>query len=914
MTEDGDAAGVLAEHLCGRALYGWQKRLLLGYFQAGLIPDAVDIPTGLGKTTVMTLWLAALAQGARLPRRLVYVVDRRAVVDQATTEADALARAIGDGTAGDLLIAGAREQLRLLAGQTLPVSTLRGQHLDNRLWMADPSSPAIIVGTVDMIGSRLLFSGYGVSPRMRPVHAGLLGVDALVVIDEAHLVPPFEALVRSIERMRQEKQAPGLPPMRAMSLSATGRTLTDNVFRLGDPDWQEPRVKARLDAPKHLRLLQEAAPKELAAALAGRAWDLAQPSAAVLVFCNSRKVAAETASILTRRWKDSYSKEPPLIELLVGERRVFERTRLDQSPAFNRFRPRANSGSQPVGPDRPAFLVATSAGEVGVDLDADHMVCDLVAWERMVQRLGRVNRRTDPAPRAVIEVIPAALDVDKDEAEDKAAAERLSVLRAPFESQLWPAGPDGARDASPGALYRLKHDPEMTVLTAAAETPEPLRPGLTPALVDAWAMTSLLEHSGRPDVAPWLRGWVDDDPQSRIVWRREFPLRANKQDDRAEIERARRRDLEAFFEAAPPHMGEMLEAPTYRAVEILRKRADAMAKASRDDADSTSRTVAVALSLAGTVESTFTVDGLRKVNPKSLFRSLAGRTVVVDARLGGLDQNGLLDVKSDLEPQTLDQDFPAWLAGLGEPAKPSMVGFRVRRVAASEQPEAHWRIQFRWPVDPDAESPDRAELRVEVWRGGQPAHGDSAISRVEQKLTSHCEEVVQVADRICAAMPIDPELRQAVAHAARAHDLGKGREQWQRAMNAPKDGTVYAKTRGGGMPRLLVVDGETYRHEFGSTCDADSSPVLSAQPPETRDLILHLIASHHGLARPVIAPLDPARPPSACRETAQEIARRFLRLHQRWGPWELAWWESLLRAADWQASSGLDAGGSKGAN
>ena len=41
----------------------------------------------------------------------------------------------------------------------------------------------------------------------------------------------------------------------------------------------------------------------------------------------------------------------------------------------------------------PVFLVATSAGEVGVDLDADHMVCDLVAWERMVQRLGRVNRR-----------------------------------------------------------------------------------------------------------------------------------------------------------------------------------------------------------------------------------------------------------------------------------------------------------------------------------------------------------------------------------------------------------------------------------------------------------------------------------------------------------------------------------------
>jgi CRISPR-associated endonuclease/helicase Cas3 len=44
----------------------------------------------------------------------------------------------------------------------------------------------------------------------------------------------------------------------------------------------------------------------------------------------------------------------------------------------------------PVEATAPAFLIATSAGEVGIDLDADHVVCDLVEWERMVQRLGRV--------------------------------------------------------------------------------------------------------------------------------------------------------------------------------------------------------------------------------------------------------------------------------------------------------------------------------------------------------------------------------------------------------------------------------------------------------------------------------------------------------------------------------------------
>jgi CRISPR-associated endonuclease/helicase Cas3 len=57
----------------------------------GDIPDALDIPTGLGKTAVIAIWLAARVSGASLPRRLVYVVDRRAVVDQATTEAIAVA-------------------------------------------------------------------------------------------------------------------------------------------------------------------------------------------------------------------------------------------------------------------------------------------------------------------------------------------------------------------------------------------------------------------------------------------------------------------------------------------------------------------------------------------------------------------------------------------------------------------------------------------------------------------------------------------------------------------------------------------------------------------------------------------------------------------------------------------------------
>ena len=111
----------------------------------------------------MAIWYLARKLNTSLPRRLVYAVDRRAVVDQATTEAENIKKNSID--------------------ETLCISTLRGQYVDNRRWLANPSATAIIVGTVDMIGSRLLFEGYGVSRNMRPYHAGLLGTDTLLVLD-----------------------------------------------------------------------------------------------------------------------------------------------------------------------------------------------------------------------------------------------------------------------------------------------------------------------------------------------------------------------------------------------------------------------------------------------------------------------------------------------------------------------------------------------------------------------------------------------------------------------------------------------------------------------------------------------------------------------------------------------------------
>jgi CRISPR-associated endonuclease/helicase Cas3 len=150
-----------------------------------------------------------VSRGANVPRRLVYVVNRRTVVDQTTNEAI------------KLQVNAAKIGINHLA-----ISTLRGQFADNQKWSVDPSVPAIICGTVDMIGSRLLFSGYRIGFKGRPLHAGFLGQDALLVHDGAHLEPAFQKLIEAIQC--EQDRCKEFARFQVMELTATTRTTRDN--------------------------------------------------------------------------------------------------------------------------------------------------------------------------------------------------------------------------------------------------------------------------------------------------------------------------------------------------------------------------------------------------------------------------------------------------------------------------------------------------------------------------------------------------------------------------------------------------------------------------------------------------------------------------------------------------------------
>lgn len=990
-----------------QAPFPWQVELLRR-FRDGDVVSSLDIPTGLGKTAVMAVWLVARALGAPLPCRLVYVVDRRAVVDQGTEVAEAL-RAWVEREPG---VAGALG----LEGRPLPISTLRGQHVDNRAWLEDPSSPAIVVGTVDMVGSRLLFSGYGVSSKMRPYHAGLLGADTLVVLDEAHLVPAFEDLLRQVERGADSfgPKEPSLrtlvPPFRLLSLSATGRQADATTLTLSDDDRGHPIVKKRLSAKKSLSIVDlanvaeaTAAPHDsknaddadeatkknkgpkLAGVLAKQAWEVTtQGSAQVrcLVFCNARQDATAVAAELRTLAKSATAPEPP-IELFVGGRRVRERTQARDALARLGF-----LAGTAVNLERSAFLIATSAGEVGVDLDADHMVCDLVAWERMVQRLGRVNRRGDGDAKVVVVVDsePAPSDgttkaIEKKDASNAAKGQldeltnKLRVLqgeKAPVPKGQKKSADDKAaeekrkhaekelknsisacqkrikafKDAdakvvarheaaaaqhralrallaavgdwgslSPDALLTLRNRQDLADALRAATTVDPLRPELTRALVDAWSMTSLDEHPGRPEVDPWLRGFRPNDrPQTTVVWRRHLPVRIDGTFDARAAKR--------FFEAAPPHTSEQLETETDLVLDWLIERADALRGASDEEAVlNSTHVVAIALGARGEVRGSRTLEQLAAAKSKGreeskeakkdreqgvneLEKILVGATLVIDARLRGLT-GGLLDEKTDATAEASDDGSTIWLAR-PDAADVPVTGFRIRALGASEEDESAWRttpgtgwVRRHLFVTNAVDGEPSAALVIDGWAGDAATEEERAEADRPQQLDEHQCWAEDCARQIAQRLGLDKTRTDLLALAARLHDEGKRASQWQNAFKAPRDGRPYAKTKG--PIDFDLLDG--YRHELGSLPYVEAHDAFKALRPDDQDFVLHLIAAHHGFARPVIGIRGcEDAPPSIVEERARAVALRFARLSRRWGPWGLAWWEALLRSADQTAS------------
>jgi len=840
--------------LTGNSPFPWQRKLY-ERFLAGDFP-ACQLPTGMGKTSVIPIWLLALLEAPTvIPRRLVYVVNRRTVVDQATDDVQKIRKALMEDSE---LKAQCRTLFRHDWEEPLAISTLRGQFADNRAWSADPSRPAIVVGTVDMIGSRLLFQGYRLGWKVRALHASFLGQDTLLVHDEAHLEHPFQELLNTI--VKEQNRCGDIRPLRVMELSATPRH-SDNIFKLQPEDRQNPTVKQRLASRKGMAL-HEVAANKVTETIAQMALSHKESGQAILIFVNGVEDVLKIRTILV--------KAKCTCGLLTGTTRGKERDELPRTPLFVRFLKESDRPPEISLAEGTVYLICTSAGEVGVNISGSHLVCDLRTLDNMTQRFGRVNRFGEED--ATIDVVHPGQWKGTGE-NDERLAKTLDVL-----SSL-PKRSDDRHDVSPDALDQIPQADREKAFSAP-----PIVVDATDFLFDTWSLTTIAHQlPGRPDVEVYLHGKAEwEPPHTEVAWRDDVDIYASI---KAQLTDTPEMLLEDF--PLKPH-------------ELLRDRSDRVFKAIATIAERHSEHPAWLVDDDGTVNEL----SLRELADKNKQDRIQGKTIILSPNVGGLSEGMLdgssliaADVASDWftdESRQKRQRIRIW------DDNPQLRDFSngmrlVRTIILEGNADGE---------DSEEETSERRWLWFE-----RPQFGDSDGSKSASMpvlLEDHTQDVLRFLSEFIPTLHFGPDLVNALEFSALHHDKGKGRLLWQRSIgnnNASSTSRFLAKS--GGAMRSISV-GTKYRHEFGSLIDIEDDPEFQALDSHMKDLIFHLIAAHHGRGRPHFPEdeiYDPKPKGRDLSSIAFEAARRFARLQRIYGRWGLAYLESILRAADWAASA-----------
>ena len=915
-------------HLTGNPPFPWQRRLYEKWV-SGNFPKSCDLPTGAGKTSVVALWLIALAENPEeIPKRLVYVVNRRTVVDQTTDEVERIAEKLAKADHRELSDLYAK--LSHLYAIDFPerevplaISTLRGQRADNRAWSADPCRPAVIIGTVDMIGSRLLFGGYRIF-KLRPLHAGFLGQDALLIHDEAHLEPAFQTLAESIVKQQKEdsQNADAACQLNLVSLTATPRNDAEESFHLESDDNNHPILSKRLHASKNLRLQTPDDPKQkLPEKIVEIAWKHQDCGKPILIYAcqvkDVEKIFEDLKSKLSKGLKNEQKTEAEKRVLsLTGTMRGLERDKLTEDPIFQRFlkKGRTNGRISSAENNQMAFpelssatesevdksqsnseetvyLVCTSAGEVGIDLSAKHLVCDLSSLESMAQRFGRVNRFGDPGPlpedqQTRIDVVhPAEMEEGKSDY-NSALKKTLNILKSLKKKQQHP---ENLYDANPHSLRETLRKISAEERQAAF-SPKPEILPTSDILFDAWTMTSIKgELPGRPPLAPYLHGISEGDPpQTAVAWREEVESITG--------------DL---LQEHPPE--DLLEDFPLKPHELLIDRSDRVFKHLQKIAERHPDEPVWLIDEQNHVEFLSEQGEPLKMIDLTKKERIQYKTVLLSPEVRGLSPKGLLmsekPEKNDLTP--LDVSCQ-WLDEKGKPRRKRFRG------SSEDKPEG-WRLVRKInlsqaeedEVETDEEPSDR-----NIWFWYESTWGGDGegytSAKEEVSLEKHTNDVAEIAEAFAKQLNLSDKIAGALKLAARWHDLGKNREHWQRSIGNPNPQNCLAKSG----PKMSPMRLGTYRHEFGSLIDAEKEPEFADLSPEAKDLTLHLIAAHHGRARPHFPQkevFDPDNSLSKAEKIADETPLRFERLQRRYGRWGLAYLESLLRAADYAASAGLTA-------
>jgi CRISPR-associated endonuclease/helicase Cas3 len=562
-----------------RRPFAWQKRLAAQVCREGW-PDYIKLPTSSGKTTVIDIAVFSLAYQAAnadilndvrpTPRRIFFVVDRRIVVNEAYQQARRLAeklRAVAlpnqdEDLSESATLRRVATQLQKLASDStappLDCFELRGGIFRNDTWVRSLLQPTILTTTVDQIGSRLLFRGYGVSDRNLPIHAALTANDSLIILDEAHCSQPFSQTIERVQRYRSSAWSGEQisTPFAFVQMTATppSELKGKQVFTLSETDYEADRALAERHGcvkPTSLHIATGAKGSKLAHVMAKQ---LCEKANALASEGNCKKVAVIVNRVhIARECFDQLSaKHPGRVDLMIGAMRPIDRDSLTEKLQSHFGSRLSNGDEQP----EPRFVVSTQCIEVGADFDFDGMVSQCASLDALRQRFGRLNRLGQYA-HARGDVVIAEEDLI---AEDKLEDEKLKhPIYGHGLAHTWywlnkiakPHSTAGSKGDEPTVDFGIW---SMEAHLATEENRSRLLAPtidaqvLMPAHVDMLCQTSprpFLE----PDVSAYLHGLNRGEPEVRVCWRADLEWTGTPLD----------KDLwNSAVSALPPAVGELL--------------------------------------------------------------------------------------------------------------------------------------------------------------------------------------------------------------------------------------------------------------------------------------------------------------------------------------------------------------------
>lgn len=358
----------------GNYPYPYQERLVL----TESFPEVIEIPTGLGKTDAIILaWLWRRRFDPRddvrnsTPRRLFFCLPMRVLVEQTRDKVEQWLDNLG------LLGINSTND-----GEKISVTVLMGGE-DKQNWDLYPERDAIIIGTQDMLISRALNRGYGMSRYRWPTHFGLMNNDCLWVMDEIQLMGKSLSTSLQLHAFRKMIGTINNLPVSSVWMSATlnkewlktvdydPEKEINKVLKLEADDLKEPLVNKRNNAVKILRETENDStkPKELAEEIISKH----KAGNRTLAVVNTVKRATELYEALEK-------KKPDASLVLI----------------HSRFRPPDRKEVVRSLLDEPneagAIIVSTQVIEAGVDVSAKVLFTELSPWSSLVQRFGRCNR------------------------------------------------------------------------------------------------------------------------------------------------------------------------------------------------------------------------------------------------------------------------------------------------------------------------------------------------------------------------------------------------------------------------------------------------------------------------------------------------------------------------------------------